>query len=329
VNTQSPQASGDRLNLLVRQIRFEGVGINSYELVDPSGAELPPFEAGAHIDIHVEQGLTRQYSLCNDPVERHRYVIAVLRDENGRGGSKTLHETVHVQDVVPVSAPRNNFHLKPSGKAILLAGGIGVTPLKSMAHQLSRAGIDYVLHYCAKDLEHTAFKDELGHARSIGRHHYHFDNGNPANGLNIAELLRDREDDAHLYYCGPAGFMKACAAPAEHWPSETVHFEHFKAPKPAETSASASVPGSFTVKMCSSDAIVTVAPDQSIVDALAGAGVTIETSCQSGLCGSCKCRCVSGEVEHNDCILSDDEHQEFMTLCVSRARSGSCLVLDV
>lgn len=312
----------------MRQIRFEGVGINSYELVDPNGADLPPFEAGAHIDFHVEQGLTRQYSLCNDPAERHRYVIAVLRDENGRGGSRTLHKNVHVQDVVPVSVPRNNFHLKPGGKAILLAGGIGVTPLKSMAHQLSRQGVDYVLHYCAKDLDHTAFKEELGCASHQGRHQYHFDSGNPANGLDIAELLREREDDAHLYYCGPAGFMKACATAAEHWPSGSVHFEHFKAPKAAENTATAAAPGRFTVKMRSSDAIVTVGPDQSIVDALARAGVTIETSCQSGLCGSCKVRYVSGDVEHNDCILSDDEHKEYLTACVSRARGG-CLVLDV
>ncbi|RZL86354.1 MAG: oxidoreductase [Variovorax sp.] len=329
MTTQASQSSGDRLNLLVRQIRFEGIGINSYELVNPTGAELPPFEAGAHIDIHVEQGITRQYSLCNDPAERHRYVIAVLCDETGRGGSKKLHETVHVQDVVPVGVPRSNFHLKPGGKAILLAGGIGVTPLKSMAHQLARAGVDYVLHYCAKDLEHTAFREDLGSRGHDGRHQYHFDNGNPANGLNIAELLHEREEDTHLYYCGPAGFMKACAAAAEHWPSDAVHCEHFKAPGAAANSASGVAPGSFVVKMRSNDESVVVGPDQSIVEALAGVGVAIETSCQSGLCGSCKVRYVSGDVEHNDCILSDEDHEQYMTACVSRARSGSCLVLDV
>jgi ferredoxin-NADP reductase len=143
-----------------------------------------------------------------------------------------LDQTVHVQDMMPISLPRNNFHLKPSSKAILLAGGIGVTPLKSMAHQLSRDSVDYVLHYCAKDPDHTAFKDELGNPRDVERHRYHFDNGNPANGLDIAALLRNRDEDAHLYYCGPAGFMKACAKAAEHWPSDTVHFEHFKAPEP-------------------------------------------------------------------------------------------------
>ena len=328
MNEQATPLPGDRLNLRVRQIRYEGVGINSYEFVDPSGAKLPAFEAGAHLDVHLGDGLTRQYSLCNDPAERHRYVIAVLRDENGRGGSKTLHGTLRVQDMVRVSHPRNNFHLKPTNKVILLAGGIGVTPLKSMAHQLAREGVDYALHYCAKDQLHTAFQEELGHPEHEGRHFYHFDNGDPSNGLNIAELLRDRVEDTHLYYCGPGGFMKACSAASQHWPAGTVHFEHFKAPV-SQQPDSDSVPGSFTVKLLSTDAVVVVSPSQSIVEALADAGTVVETSCQSGLCGSCKVRFVSGEVEHNDCILNDEEHQEFLTACVSRARSGTCLVLDL
>lgn len=316
----------DTLNLLVRQIRFEGVGINSYELVDPDGAPLPPFEAGAHIDVHITPGFVRQYSLCNDPAERHRYVIAVLRDENGRGGSRSLHECVKVQQIVKVSTPRNNFHLMPSQRAILIAGGIGVTPMKAMAHALERAGVEYTLHYCAKNRAHAAFRDEFAQF-GTDRVQYHYDNGNPANGLDIAGLLKECPDDTHVYYCGPGGFMKACAEATAHWPAGTVHLEHFKAPEPAAGSALNVPPGSFTVRMRSSDEEVTVGPDESIVSALARVGVTIETSCQSGLCGSCKVRYVSGDVDHQDCILGSDEQGEFLTACVSRARG--CLVLDV
>src|ERR1700761_6390044 len=170
-------ASDDRtLRLLVRQIRFEGRGINSYEFVDPEGAALPPFTAGAHIDVHLGDGFVRQYSLSNSPRERHRYVIAVLRDEAGRGGSKALHEGLRVQDRVRVSRPRNNFELAADAKkVILIAGGIGVTPLKAMAHQLEESGVDYEMHYCAKDASCTAFANEFEPMFASGRLHFHFD----------------------------------------------------------------------------------------------------------------------------------------------------------
>ena len=150
------------LSLLVRQIRFEAVGVNSYELVDPTGAELPAVMAGTHIDLMLGDGIVRQYSLCNDPAERHRYVIAVLLEGQGKGGSRRLHETLHVQDHVSVSLPRNNFPLADgAGKHLLIGGGIGVTPLKAMAHVLAAKGADFELHYCARSPEHASFRDEL------------------------------------------------------------------------------------------------------------------------------------------------------------------------
>jgi ferredoxin-NADP reductase len=327
----SPDNSTDgrALDLMVRQIRFEGKGINSYELVDPQGASLPPFTAGAHIDVHLKGGTIRQYSLSNAPSERHRYVIAVLRDEAGRGGSKAVHDTLRVQDRVKVSAPRNNFELAADAKkVVLLAGGIGVTPLKAMAHRLEEAGIDYEMHYCAKDALCTAFTEELAGIRTAGRLHFHFDNGDPSAGLNISELLREPAADTHVYYCGPAGFMKACAAAAQHWPSGTVHFEHFKAPERDLSQEVAGAVGEFIVKIASSGQMIPVAADQSIADALDEAGVPIETSCRAGLCGTCKVRYLSGEVAHNDCILGDDEKREYLTACVSRATSRE-LVLDL
>src|SRR5690606_23967924 len=131
MTTNPVSATASTLSLLVRQIRYEAAGINSYELVHPQGEDLPAFTAGAHLDIHIQPGLIRQYSLCNDPSDTKRYVIAVLKSESGAGGSKTLHETLRVQDMVKVSAPRNHFPLLPEArKTLLLAGGIGITPLK-------------------------------------------------------------------------------------------------------------------------------------------------------------------------------------------------------
>lgn len=317
------------LELMVRQIRFEGRGINSYEFVDPSGDMLPAFTAGAHIDVHLNGGLVRQYSLSNSPNERHRYVIAVLRDEAGRGGSKALHEGLRVQDKVRISYPRNNFELAADArKVILLAGGIGVTPLKSMAHRLEEAGVDYEMHYCAKDESCTAFAAELAPLHASGKLHFHFDNGDPSKGLDLKRLLSEAGAGVHVYYCGPGGFMKACAAATGHWSTGTVHFEHFKAPERAVSETVAAAVGEFIVKIASTGQQIPVSGEQSIADALEEAGVAIETSCRAGLCGTCKVRYLSGEVEHNDCILGDEEKQEYLTCCVSRATSRE-LVLDL
>jgi ferredoxin-NADP reductase len=317
-----------QLELFVRQIRYEGRNIQSYELVDAAGGELPPFTAGAHIDIHLAGGVIRQYSLCNSPAERHRYVIAVLRDEHGRGGSKAVHDQLRVQGVVRTSLPRNNFELVDgASKILLLAGGIGVTPLKAMAHQLQAAGLDYELHYCARDAGAVAFSDELSGLRETGRLQWHFDGGDRAQGLDIDALLRDEAGDGvHLYYCGPAGFMQACAQAVAGWPRDTVHFEHFKAPEPVTTFQATT--DSFTIRIASSGQDLIVPPDQSIVEVLRAADIAIDTSCEAGLCATCKIGYLSGEVDHRDYILDDDDHGSFLTACVSRAKSP-LLVLDL
>lgn len=319
-------AIASTLSLQVRQVRLEATGIHSFELVDPDGADLPPFSAGAHLDIHLAGGVTRQYSISSDPAEAGHYVIGVLRDEAGRGGSKAVHETLRVGHSVQASRPRNNFALQPEAhKVILLAGGIGVTPLKAMAHELDRAGVDYALHYCARNARCAAFGTDFKPLRDRGRVHYHFDEGVPGQGLDIAALLASPSADTHVYYCGPAGFMKACAAAtaAAGWPRANVHFEHFKAPVD-ETAPVADAFGdsSFAIRIHSSGVTVAVGAGQTIVEALQGHGVRVETSCQAGLCGTCKVRYLSGEVDHRDFILSDGEHAEYLTACISRARSA-------
>jgi vanillate O-demethylase ferredoxin subunit len=324
--------------LRVRQITFQALNINSYELSHPNGEDLPPFTAGAHIDFHFRDGSVRQYSLCNDPVETHRYVIAVLRETSGRGGSQALHERLHVQRMVSVGRPRNNFPLAADAKRhLLLAGGIGITPLMSMVHALERSGAEYILHYCTRAPEHTAFAADFAPLVSKGRVVHHYDGGVPANGLDIAGLLRDCQDGTHLYYCGPAGFMAACRRASQHWPSEAVHFEYFTAdaaPKSALSPAELADAGEnaldlgFKVKIASTGATYTVPNDKSIVDVLAEHGVVIETSCRAGLCATCKVRYLSGEVDHRDLVLSEREHTQYLATCISRATSP-LLVLDL
>jgi vanillate O-demethylase ferredoxin subunit len=327
---QAAATSSSTLELFVRQVRYEGRKIQSYELVDPEGRELLPFTAGAHIDVHLANGIIRQYSLCNSPDDRRRYVIAVLRDEKGRGGSKAVHEQLKVQDRVSVSAPRNNFELAEGArKVILIAGGIGVTPLKSMAHQLAGSDdVDYELHYCARDAQCAAFTEELQALIEPDRLHFHFDGGDPSQGLDIAGLLRgEAQDGTHVYYCGPAGFMRACTDASESWPKGTVHCEHFKAPERAATPTAPPL-GGFTIELASTGQRLPVPIDKSIADVLKAAGVHVQTSCEAGLCATCKVRYLSGEVEHQDCILDGDDKQNFLTICVSRAKS-ELLVLDL
>jgi vanillate O-demethylase ferredoxin subunit len=216
-------------------------------------------------------------------------------------------------------------------RVILIAGGIGVTPIKSMAHALEDAGVPFDLHYCARNASCIAFGDEFSTQWKHGKLHFHLDNGNPADGLDLVQLLRDWEEGTHVFYCGPGGFMKACAQAAVHWPAGTVHFEHFKAPETlpisSDTDASGAL-GSFTVKLASTGAMIDVPADRSITEALEQAGVHVETSCQSGLCGTCKLRYLEGEVDHQDFILSDEEREQWFTACVSRAKS-KVLLLDL
>ena len=303
----------------------EADGICSYELVPTGGGALPGFEAGAHVDVHLPGNLIRQYSLCNAPTETHRYQIGVLRDAGSRGGSEAMHDRIDVGTVLTISEPKNHFPLVEAKRTLLLAGGIGVTPIKSMAHALDAAGIPFELHYCARDKAYAAFADTLAGPWQHGSSVFHFDQGQPGRGLDIAALLRQQGDGTHLYYCGPAGFMQACAAASSHWQEGTVHSEHFKAPAAPVSAVPA---GSFTVRIASTGRDIVVGPDTSIAAALNAAGVVVPTSCEAGLCATCQIGYLEGEVDHHDYILDDRQHQRFLTACVSRAKSA-VLVLDL
>lgn len=322
-------AESTDLHVMLKQIRHEATGINSYEFVNPDGSDLPAFTAGAHIDVYIGPGLVRQYSLSNDPRERHRYVIGVLNDQKGRGGSKLLHETFKVQDIVRIGVPRNNFELDISAKhVILIAGGIGITPLMSMAHELHKNGKSFELHYCSREMQTVAFKEAINSLQNQGIAKVHLDQGDPNNGLNLATFLADKREDAHIYYCGPQGFMQACKEAASHWPQGSVKCEHFKAPELPSDSARKLEAGSFIAKIASTGQEIEVKTNQSLSDALTEAGISIPTSCVSGLCGTCRIGYLSGDVDHQDYILSSEDQEKFLTACVSRARDG-VLVLDL
>jgi ferredoxin-NADP reductase len=216
--------------LRIRSITYLAARINGYELVDPQERDLPGFTAGAHISVGLSEGLVRDFSLWNDPAERRRYCIAVLRELDGRG-SRQMHENVRVGDIVKGSMPRNNFPLAAAAERhLLIAGGIGITPIMAMIAELRRRRAQFRLHYCTRSPEETAFLDDLAVLAAQGRVQFHHDGGDPANGLDIAATLRECRPGTHLYYCGPAGMMAAAAAASTHWPAGTVHFEFFAGP---------------------------------------------------------------------------------------------------
>ena len=217
--------------LRIRSITCLAERINGYELVDPQERDLPPFEAGAHIAVRVGEELVRDYSLWNDPAERGRYCIAVLREADGRASSE-WHEKARVGDIVEVSRPRNNFPLAAAAERhLLIAGGIGITPIMAMVSELRRRRADFQLHYCTRSAEETAFLDDLAIPAAQGRVQFHYDGGDPAKGLDIAATLREYRPGTHLYYCGPAGMMAAAEAASRYWPPGTVHCEYFAGPK--------------------------------------------------------------------------------------------------
>jgi vanillate O-demethylase ferredoxin subunit len=312
------------LDTRVTQVRREAEDIVSIELADAAGEALPPFEPGAHVDVHVAGGFLRQYSLCNDPAERHRYVIAVLREPNGRGGSATLYG-IKPGEMLTVSYPRNHFPLagREAQSHLLLAGGIGVTPMMAMVAALKARGAEYRMHYCTRSPERTAFLDRLGPDIEAGRVVLHHDGGDPSKGLDIAALLASYRLGTHLYYCGPASFMNGVKNATGAWPPHTVHFEYFTAP---EHEAYDNAP--FQIEIAGTGQLFDVPASESIVDVLRANDFSIDTDCREGYCGTCITRYLKGEPEHRDTVLSEKERKNYVMICCARAKV-SPLVLDL
>jgi ferredoxin-NADP reductase len=319
------------MQLRVRAITWLAEDINGYELVDPNGRDLPRFAAGAHIGVRLGPAGSgeawRDYSLWNDPAERRRYCIAVLRETRGEA-SRLMHEGVRVGDRIEVSLPRNHFPLaEAAARHLLLAGGIGITPIMAMIAELKRRRADFMLHYCTRAPERTAFREELELLAALGQVHFHYDGGDPRKGLDIAALLRAPEPGTHLYYCGPAGMMQTAAAASAHWPSGTVHCEYFQGPGAAPP-ARLAADRPFRVRLAKSGGEYEVAAGETIIEVLRRHGVEHRTSCELGYCGTCLTRYLAGEPDHRDPILGEVARQTHLLICCSRARS-EVLELDL
>jgi vanillate O-demethylase ferredoxin subunit len=307
----------------------EALDICTFELVAEDGRPLPAFSAGSHVDVQVPGGLTRQYSLCNDPTESHRYLIGVLRDAASRGGSAAMHDRVHEGDRLTISPPKNHFPLAHDAQRhLLLAGGIGVTPILCMAERLAIAGADFRMHYCTRSRERTAFHERIRGSAFAARVHFHFDDGATAQKLDIGALLEMPEPaGTHVYVCGPKGFMDAVlgTARARGWPEAQLHYEFFAADVAPRLGD-----GAFVVQLASSGRVVVVPKDRSVTQALAEAGVEVPTSCEQGVCGTCLTRVIEGVPDHRDVYLTPEEQaaNDQFTPCCSRAMSAR-LVLDL
>jgi vanillate O-demethylase ferredoxin subunit len=315
------------LQVIVARRRAEAQDIDTFELRRADGAALPPFAAGAHIDVTAPNGIVRQYSLCNSPAERERYLIGVLRDPASRGGSASLHQDLAEGALVRISEPRNHFALAPARHTLLLAAGIGITPLLCMAEELSAAGAGFALHYCARTPARAAFRDRIAMSAFAAQARFHFDDGAPDQRLDLHALFDRPAAGTRSYVCGPAGFIAAArAAAAQHgWPADRVHVEHFGAvpQAPAHTTG-------FDVRIASSGKVVHVAPGRSVAAALADAGVAIALSCGEGVCGSCITRVLAGIPDHRDAFFTDQERagNDQFTPCCSGSLSA-LLVLDL
>lgn len=308
-----------------------GKDIVLLDLVSAGGAPLPAFEPGSHIDVHLPNGLIRQYSLCLDPSDRTHYRIGVLREPQSRGGSAAVHDALKEGVEFTIAGPRNNFPLilgAGAGKAYLFGGGIGVTPMIAMAYALHKVGMDFEFHYSSRSPAHMAFMDELAAAPFASKVFRHFDENAPeaAQGrLDAAAVLGAAPPGAHMYVCGPKGYMDWVmdTARAQGFAPERIHHESFQAE--VQTGGER-----FTVVAQASGKEVVVEPEETILAALERIGVRVQVSCEQGICGTCLTNVIEGVPDHRDQYQTDEEKESNaqITVCCSRSLTPR-LVLDI
>lgn len=315
---------GNTITVVVRRKWVSADGVIGFELAARNG-HLPTFQPGAHIDLHLPNGMTRQYSITNGPGELMSYIIGVKQESASKGGSKVLVETVREGDLLSISEPRNNFPLRRDAiRTVLIAGGIGITPLLSMARFLDKSSLPYELHYFTRAGETTAFRSELEalHGKVI------FHTGLPREQIaqTISDALGQWSMAQHVYVCGPGPMLETvrATAAAQGWPDESIHFEYFKNDKVIDNSSS------FDVELARSAMTLHVPSGKSIMEVMREAGLTVPSSCEQGACGTCLTTVIEGEVDHQDVYLNDSEKRanSCMMTCVSRAKSAR-LVLDI
>jgi ferredoxin-NADP reductase/nitrite reductase/ring-hydroxylating ferredoxin subunit len=312
------------LRVRVAAKRSTAAGIVAFDL-EPLSATLPTFQAGSHIDVHLGNGLVRQYSLTNGPDETGLYRIGVKLSEPSNGGSAWLHDHVREGDVLAISEPHNNFTLRRDAlQTILIAGGIGVTPLLAMAKTIARTGLDWALHYFAQGAEHVAFRTDLERFGDSVVLHLGLDP--TATTAELERILATPAEFAHVYICGPAPMLDAArqVAAEQGWQDVGVHFEYF------ENATEVSDSSEFEISLARSALTLPVRAGETILEVLRANGVPMSSSCEQGACGTCLVRVIDGEPDHQDVYMSDAEHAagDRIATCISRARSKR-LILDI
>lgn len=310
------------LSLRVKSVTWEARDILSFDLRAPDGSALPPFTAGAHVNLQLD-GLERSYSLTNSQDEVHRYVIAVRREESGRGGSRLFHERLRPGTFVKVSAPANLFPLAEGAPHhVLIAGGIGITPILSMARRLTSLGLSWRVHYAVGFIEDAVFSDEL-RALAGGDASRVVIRARAAGRMDVPGIVADTPAGTHLYCCGPVSMLEDFRTAAESRDPATVHFEYFQ-------SAQEAAKGGFSVFLARSKKIFDIGENQSILAALLASGMRVAHSCQQGVCGACETRVLEGTPDHRDSVLSPREQASgrTMMICCSGSKTPR-LVLDL
>lgn len=319
-----PIPRGNTLPVVVRRKWTSADGVIGFELAAREG-HLPTFQPGAHIDVHLPNGLIRQYSITNGPGELMSYIIGVKQESASKGGSKVLVETVREGDVLAISEPRNNFPLRRDAtRTVLIAGGIGITPLLSMARFLDKSSLPYELHYFTRAGEQVAFRGDLEALH--GKVLLHTGLPRAEIGTTIATALGQWSRAQHVYVCGPGAMLETvrATAAAQGWPDEAIHFEYFKNDKVIDDSSA------FDVELARSAMTLHIPSGKTIIEVMREAGLTVPSSCEQGACGTCLTTVMEGEVDHQDVYLNDSEKRSntCMMTCVSRAKSPR-LVLDI
>lgn len=315
---------GNTMTVVVKRKWTSADGVIGFELAARSG-HLPTFQPGAHIDVHLPNGLIRQYSITNGPGDLMSYVIGVKADGESRGGSKALVESVREGDLLSISEPRNNFPLRRDAtRTVLIAGGIGITPLLSMARFLDKSSLPYELHYFTRRSEQIAFRSDLDALQ--GKVFLHTGFGREIFGQTIASALGTWSRAQHVYVCGPSTMLETvrATAAAQDWPEEAIHFEYFKNDKVIDDSSS------FEIELARSAMTLQVPSGKTILEVMRDAGLSVPSSCEQGACGTCLTGVIEGECDHQDVYLNDSEKRAntAMLTCVSRAKSAR-LVLDI
>jgi ferredoxin-NADP reductase len=315
----------DLYQVIVKKRHVEAGNVAIMEFESASAVPLPSVEAGAHIDVHLPNGLIRQYSLCQDPNQAGIFRLGILRDPDSRGGSICAFDEIQQDMSLQVSAPRNLFPLQNAPHTVLIGGGIGITPLITMAYALQAQGQSFELHYCGSSRERCAFVNELEQGPLASFTTFHFKDEGANHRDFFTQHIAQIDAASHLYTCGPNGFMDWVIALAQchQFSNAQIHKEYFQVEMDSNGEA-------FEVVAERSGKIIMVSAEETLIDALAREGIKIEKSCEQGVCGTCLCDVLEGEPDHRDVYLTDDEKadNDQILVCCSRSKSAR-LVLDI